>query len=403
MTAGKPPPRVAAGTEASVKGRSGNTRLIPRQQFPLKQIRVGKRHRRDLGDIAGLAASMGELGLLHPVVVRPDGMLIAGERRLRAAEQLGWSTIPVTVVDLNQVARGEFAENAVRKDFTLSEAVAIKRALEPCERAAAKERQRIGGKLKASANLAEAAKGEARDKIASFTGIKRTTLARAEAIVAAAEAEPEKYGPLLAAMDKTGRVNHPYKRLRVAQQAARIRAEPPPLPGRGPYRVAVVDVPWPYEIAHPDQSPRGMWPYPTMSVDQMCAMPVASIMHEDSVLWFWTTNFHLVQGEATRVLLAWGFRPVTLLTWAKDSGIGGTGDWLRGKTEHAIMAVRGKPTVTLVSQSTLLHAPLRAHSQKPIEFYDFVESLCPAPHYADIFSRYQHNDKWDCHGDEAPQ
>jgi hypothetical protein len=39
---------------------------------------------------------------------------------------------------------------------------------------------------------------------------------------------------------------------------------------------------------------------------------------------------------------------------------------------------------------------------KPIEFYDLVESLCPAPRYADIFSRYRHNDKWDCHGDEAP-
>jgi len=31
-----------------------------------------------------------------------------------------------------------------------------------------------------------------------------------------------------------------------------------------------------------------------------------------------------------------------------------------------------------------------------------VESLCPAPRYADLFSRYRHNDKWDCHGDEAP-
>jgi hypothetical protein len=39
---------------------------------------------------------------------------------------------------------------------------------------------------------------------------------------------------------------------------------------------------------------------------------------------------------------------------------------------------------------------------KPVEFYELVESLCPAPRYADLFSRYQHNDKWDCHGDQAP-
>jgi len=80
----------------------------------------------------------------------------------------------------------------------------------------------------------------------------------------------------------------------------------------------------------------------------------------------------------------------------------GTGDWLRGQTEHAIMAVRGKPVVTLTNQTTLLHAPVRAHSQKPVEFYDLVETLCPVPRYADLFSRYRHNERWDCHGDEAP-
>jgi len=80
----------------------------------------------------------------------------------------------------------------------------------------------------------------------------------------------------------------------------------------------------------------------------------------------------------------------------------GNGDWLRSQTEHAIMAVRGKPVVTLTNQTTVLHAPVRGHSVKPKEFYDLVESLCPAPRYADLFSRYRHNDKWDCHGDEAP-
>ena len=74
-------------------------------------IVVGTRHRKDMGDIASLAASMAELGLLQPIVIRPDGRLIAGERRLRAAKLLGWTAIPVTVVDLDAVVRGEFAEN----------------------------------------------------------------------------------------------------------------------------------------------------------------------------------------------------------------------------------------------------------------------------------------------------
>src|SRR5215467_8213213 len=101
---------------------------MPVDKVPLSQLAIGERHRRDMGDLAGLAVSMAELGLLHPVVIRPDGTLIAGERRLRAAALLGWAEIPATVVDLDNIARGEFAENAIRKDFTLSEAVAIKRA-----------------------------------------------------------------------------------------------------------------------------------------------------------------------------------------------------------------------------------------------------------------------------------
>ena len=54
------------------------------------------------------------------------------------------------------------------------------------------------------------------------------------------------------------------------------------------------------------------------------------------------------------------------------------------------------------NQTTVLFAPARGHSIKPREFYDLVESLVPAPRYADLFSRYRHNKRWDCHGDEAP-
>jgi N6-adenosine-specific RNA methylase IME4 len=378
---------------AQAESTSGATRKI-------SDIVVGTRHRRDMGDIDALAKSISEVGLLHPIVVRPDGVLVAGERRLRAAKLLGWETIPVTVVDLAAIARGEFAENAHRKDFTLSEAVAIKRALEPLEKVAAKERQREGGRRggQGSGKLPEASKGNAADKAAKATGMARRTLEKAEAIVDAAEAEPEKFGKLLDDMDRTGRVNGVYRRLKITKQAELIRAEPPPLPGNGPYRVIVADVPWPYEVRDEDPSRRGVRPYATMSIADIRETKVNDIAHEDCIIWLWVTNHHM--SEAFELLRAWSFEPKTILTWAKDKM--GTGDWLRGQTEHCIMGVRGKPVVTLTNQTTLLHAPVRAHSQKPVEFYDLVESLCPAPRYADLFSRYRHNGKWDCHGDEAP-
>lgn len=265
--------------------------------FSTDRIIIGERHRWDLGNIDSLARSIAELGLLHPIVIKPDGTLIAGERRLAACRQLGWDYISVTVVDLGQIVRGEFAENAERKDFTLSESVAIKRALEPIERAAAKERRAAGGRLKAYANLAEASKGTVRDKVAAFAGTKRTTLKKAEAIVDAAEAEPEKYGKLKDDMDCTGRVNGVFKRLKVARQAEAICAEPPPVPRNGPYRVIVVDPPWPYEIRREDPSHRATHPFPQMSIAQICGLDVASIAHRDCLLWLWTTNHHMRQAR----------------------------------------------------------------------------------------------------------
>jgi ParB-like chromosome segregation protein Spo0J len=64
---------------------------------PIGGITVGKRIRSDLGDIEGLAKSIAEIGLLHPIVITPDGRLIVGVRRLLAAKMLGWKEIPVTI------------------------------------------------------------------------------------------------------------------------------------------------------------------------------------------------------------------------------------------------------------------------------------------------------------------
>jgi ParB family transcriptional regulator, chromosome partitioning protein len=61
-------------------------------------IKVGKRYRRDLGDIDALAASIEDIGLLHPIIVDEQGFLLAGARRLAACKRLGWKKIPVNIV-----------------------------------------------------------------------------------------------------------------------------------------------------------------------------------------------------------------------------------------------------------------------------------------------------------------
>jgi ParB/RepB/Spo0J family partition protein len=390
--------RVCDGMVGGARARGGRAmKPIPDKQHtvPISEIRIGERHRRDLGDITGLAASIDEVGLLHPVVIRGDGTLIAGERRLRACQSLGWVQIPVTAVDLADIVRGELHENAARKDFLPSEIDAIRRALEPQEKAAAKERQGARNDIRES--FPDVGEQRVRDKIGAFAGVSGRTVEKIAAVIDAAAADPI-FRPLVEKMDETGRVNGIYQQLKMARQAASIRNEAPPLPGHGPYRVIVCDPPWPYIKRTNDPSHRGASPYPSMTIDQICAVPVGSIAHGDCVLWLWTTNVHLITGDALKVLNAWGFEPKTMLTWAKSKF--GTGDWLRGQTEHSIMAVRGRPTVALTNQTTLLNAEAGAHSAKPRRFYELVESLCPAPRYATLFHRGSTRPNWDGHGDE---
>ena len=72
------------------------------------------------------------------------------------------------------------------------------------------------------------------------------------------------------------------------------------------------------------------------------------------------------------------------------------GEWLRGQTEHCILAVRGRPVKTLTNQTTVLHAPRGRHSEKPEEFYRLVESLCPGSKL-ELFARKQRKG-WVTHG-----
>src|SRR5262249_15287066 len=76
----------------------------------------------DDDEMAALSESIRTHGVLQPLVVRPLGdryQLIAGERRLRAAQVAGFDEVPVHVVDFNdqQVLEAALVENIQRTDL----------------------------------------------------------------------------------------------------------------------------------------------------------------------------------------------------------------------------------------------------------------------------------------------
>jgi N6-adenosine-specific RNA methylase IME4 len=350
-------------------------------KLAINQINVRNRYRKNLGNIESLAASIKELGLLHPIVVRPDGRLIAGERRLAACKRLGWKTVPVTYVDLKEVVRGEFAENAFRKDFLPSEIEAIRRAIEPYERAAAKERQRkhagtAPGRRKHSGQVSPS-DGRSRDRIGAFAGISGRSLAKIQAIVEAAERNPRRFGPLVAQMDRNGRIDGAYRKLqRMKDEEQRLAVKPL----RGKFRTLCIDPPWDYTgLSIPE---RARPTYATMSQKELLALPVGSWAEEEAHLYLWSTNADLP--DAFELMERWKFKYITTLTWIKPTF--GLGSYFRTTTEHVLFGVRGRLLTRVRNIGTHFTAPKTYHSAKPDLFYQMVEQVSYPP-CLDVFAR----------------
>lgn len=95
----------------------------------IDSITVGERSRRELGDLTPLTESLDRVGLLQPVTITPDGLLVCGFRRLEAAKRLGWDTVRVWVRsgisdDLTRLLAGR-DDNATHKPLSATEAAKL--------------------------------------------------------------------------------------------------------------------------------------------------------------------------------------------------------------------------------------------------------------------------------------
>ena len=390
----------------------------------VSSIKTGRRHRADMGDIGALAKSIADIGLLHPVVVTPDGRLIAGERRLRAFKHLGREEIPVTVIDLNKIVLGEYAENIFRKAFTPSEMVEIADDIEPLQMLAAKKRQLAGkgedgsggrGKKNLRGIFPEVS-GRAMDKVAKVVGKDRRTLEKARAIVQAAKAEPEKFGALKEDMDASGKVDRAYKELQIKKQRADYEARAErggtvadlvALAESGArFGVIYADPPWDYKTYSASgligTSPQNH--YKTMSLDEIKAVPVAPLAADDCVLLLWATMPKLP--EAFEVATAWGFEFKTIaFVWVKQNKSGeglhwGNGYWTRSNSELCLLATKGSPHRMAEDVHQVVMAPVGEHSTKPDEVRRRIERLLNGP-YLELFARKTVTG-WQVWGNEAP-
>lgn len=161
----------------------------------INKVTVGKRIRKDYGDITSLADDIQDRGLINPPVVTPDYELIAGERRLKAMKKLDYRQIEVRVMsveDYEHQLKIEISENEERKAFTYSERMDYAKQLERIEAKKAKDRKT--SKLKQNKDTVTdqgpERKGETRDIVGKASGFgSGRTYARAKYIYENADEE----------------------------------------------------------------------------------------------------------------------------------------------------------------------------------------------------------------------
>ena len=98
------------------------------RSYSIAEITIAPdRQRKELTGIEELAASIKQIGLIHPVILTPEGVLVAGERRLRAHQHLGYTHVMVQFT--NELAKEELEaieleENIKRKSLAWKDEVA---------------------------------------------------------------------------------------------------------------------------------------------------------------------------------------------------------------------------------------------------------------------------------------
>lgn len=183
----------------------------------------------------------------------------------------------------------------------------------------------------------------------------------------------------------------------------------------------MADPPWQFQNKTGKVAPehKRLNRYATMTLPEICAMPVAGLAADTAHLYLWVPNALLPEG--LQVMAAWGFTYKSNLVWEKirkDGGPDGrgVGFYFRNVTEILLFGTRGKKARTLPPgrsqvnfiegveaggepDGDLLKTRKREHSRKPDEQYAIIEA-CSAGPYLELFARGE-RPGWSVWGNQA--
>lgn len=174
-----------------------------------------------------------------------------------------------------------------------------------------------------------------------------------------------------------------------------------PLPNKK-YNIIYADPAWSYTGNMMNSSATDH--YKTMSLQDICNLPVKKIADDNCILFMWVTLPKL--NQFMDVIKSWGFEyKSTAFVWVKKNKISnsffmGLGRWTRANPEICVLATKGKISRRSNKVRQLQIFPIEQHSKKPDEFRNLIIELCGDLPRIELFAR-QKVDGWDAWGNEV--
>jgi N6-adenosine-specific RNA methylase IME4 len=173
------------------------------------------------------------------------------------------------------------------------------------------------------------------------------------------------------------------------------------------FRTVLADPPWQFANRTGKMAPehRRLHRYPTMTIEDICALPVKDLLADEAHLYLWVPN--ALVGWGLRVMEEWGFRYKTNIVWykiRKDGGPDGrgVGFYFRNVTELLLFGTKGHYRTLAPGRRmvNIIATQKREHSRKPDEVYDLIEQCSRGP-YLELFARHE-REGWILWGNEIP-
>lgn len=236
---------------------------------------------------------------------------------------------------------------------------------------------------------AEAGKIDTRSEIAQIAGVSHDTVAKANKII---EKAPEEVKQRIREGDLT--INKAYnyiKRQEIVEKAKEVEAP------KGKYRIIYADPAWQYSDKRDGNTTGAEDHYKTMSIEELCLLPIKDITEDNAVLFLWVTSPLLE--DCFQVIKAWGFQYKTSFIWDKVKH--NMGHYNSVRHELLLIATKGSclPDNKKLYDSVQEIERSERHSEKPEQFRGIIDDLYTYGNKIELFARTK-KEGWDNWGNE---